>query len=122
MSQFKGGCLCGACRFEYHGDVRFSIQCYCRDCQHATGAGHAPQMVVDRSRLRTEGPFKTYHSKAASGHALAFTFCAECGSPLVKSTTRMPDAIAIYAGALDDPSIYTRGNDVFEDRRHDWDS
>ena len=52
---------------------------------------------------------------------LEFIFCRDCGSPLLKATSRMPDAIAIYAGALDDPALFERGKDVFEAGRQPWD-
>ena len=122
MSHYLSGrCLCGACQFDYTGEISFTLQCYCRDCQHVTGAGHAPQMMVRRDALMTKGPTKTYRQRADSGSMLEFIFCRDCGSPLLKATSRMPDAIAIYAGALDDPALFERGKDVFEAGRQPWD-
>ena len=36
----KGGCYCGAIRYEFEGDVTATFQCHCRECQYFTG-GHA---------------------------------------------------------------------------------
>lgn len=122
MSQYLSGrCLCGACQFDYSGAIHATVQCYCRDCQHVTGAGHAPQMMVTRHALMTKGPTKTRRRKADSGAMLEFIFCRDCGSPLLKATSRKPDAIAIYAGALDDPTLFERGEDVYLNRRQAWD-
>ena len=117
----SGGCLCGASRFSFEGDAKFSIQCFCRDCQHVSGGGHLPQLGVDRAVLTRSGPIKTYQAASDSGSTLGFHFCAECGSPLLKTTTRAPDLIFVYPGALDDPSIFEPGQNVFEGSRQPWD-
>ena len=41
----KGGCYCGAIRYEFEGDVTASFQCHCRECQYITG-GHANPVYV----------------------------------------------------------------------------
>jgi len=57
----KGGCLCGAIRYQISGSPHFVSQCSCKDCQEATGTGHhrrrcsrdqlavtgAPQSIID---------------------------------------------------------------------------
>lgn len=78
-------------------------------------------MMVARDQLMTKGPTKTFRKRADSGSMLEFIFCRDCGAPLLKATSRMPDTIAIYAGALDDPGLYARGEDVFEEGRQPWD-
>lgn len=117
----SGGCLCGASRFQFTGAPKFAIQCFCRDCQHVSGGGHLPQMAVDRAALTQTGPIKTYAATAVSGNTLGFHFCADCGSPLLKTTTRAPDLVFVYPGALDDPALYEPGRDVFETSRQPWD-
>ena len=47
----SGGCLCKKVRYEASDDVVNSIQCYCRDCQHMSGGGNAPQFAVKRKGL-----------------------------------------------------------------------
>ena len=116
-----GGCLCGASRFQFEGAPKFAIQCFCRDCQHVSGGGHLPQLAIDRAVLTRSGPIKTYEAASDSGSTLGFHFCGACGSPLLKTTTRAPDLVFIYPGALDDPSIYEPGKNVFEASRQVWD-
>ena len=43
----KGGCYCGAVRYEFEGDVTATFQCHCRECQYFTG-GHANLMFTAR--------------------------------------------------------------------------
>jgi hypothetical protein len=40
----KGGCLCGASRFEIIGEGEFTIQCYCRAASTSQAAGICPNM------------------------------------------------------------------------------
>ena len=60
----KGGCLCGRSRCEIDGEISFSIQCYCRDCQHLSGGDHAPQFAVKCSGAVKSGPLKTFTIKS----------------------------------------------------------
>ena len=62
----KGGCYCGAIRYEFEGDVTATFQCHCRECQFFTG-GHASAAYVlpqDKFTFIThqsiEGTYKTY--------------------------------------------------------------
>jgi len=122
MSSTKtGGCLCGKVRYEASNEAVHAIQCYCRDCQHMSGGGNAPQLAVRRDRVTRSGPLKTYTLKADSGNDVEFGFCGECGSPIYKTTTMAPDLIFFFAGSLDDPSTFEPRAKVYEDRRQPWD-
>ena len=117
----KGRCLCGASEFEFIGKMKFAIRCFCTDCQHVSGGGHLPQAGVSSEGWQQSGPIKTFEKAADSGSTLGFSFCGECGSPLFKTTSKMPDTVFVMAGALED----ARGADfsarVFEERRAAWD-
>ncbi len=117
----EGGCLCGASRYRVAGEPKFSIRCFCRDCQRATGGGHAPSLAVQRDAVTQSGPIKVHERKSASENDLRFLFCGECGSPLLKTTTFAPDLMFIYAGSLDYPETVTIDRNVYEDSRQPWD-
>jgi hypothetical protein len=117
----KSGCLCGASRFEIIGEGEFTIQCYCRDCQHVSGGGNLPQYVVKRNAVRMTGPIKTHCRKSEAGNDLMIGFCSDCGSPLFKTTSRASDKTFVTAGALDDPTIFSDSKRVYEDSRQPWD-
>ena len=122
MDEITGRCLCGATRYSANGPPKFSIVCYCTDCQKVTGAGHAPQLAVQSSGLDVKGPLRTHRAKADSGNDLAFQFCGDCGSPVIKSSSRMTDTVFVYAGSLDDPTLFQNPNPIFEDSRLPWDT
>ncbi len=119
--EITGRCLCGATRYRVPGPGRFGIICYCSDCQRATGTGNAPQLAVSAADLHVDGPLKTYERKASSGSDLKFQFCGDCGSPLVKTTSRATELAFLYAGTLDQPDAFSDPKLVFEVSRQSWD-
>lgn len=117
-----GGCLCGASRFAFAGQPKFAIKCYCRDCQHVSGGGHAPQIAVARADAEHWGLTKVFNATSDKGNALEFGFCGECGSPLYKTTEMARDLIFFYVGALDNPAAIPQAKPVFEDSKQPWDN
>ena len=51
----EGGCLCGAVRYETTAKPVSAIHCYCRQCQHITGAGHASQFALPSASVTLRG-------------------------------------------------------------------
>ena len=121
MTEYSGGCLCGATRYKITESPRFAITCFCTDCQRATGGGHAPQFAVGKDAVSLTGPLKHHTAKSDAGNDLAFGFCGACGSPITKSTTAAADLLLLYAGSLDDPSVMPMPKPVFESSRQAWD-
>jgi len=121
MPIHQGGCLCGATRYRTETDPQFSFTCYCRDCQHVSGGGHAPQVAFPRESVTVEGPLKVFHGLSDKGNALEFGFCGDCGAPLTKTTEMAPKLVFVYAGSLDDPALFTAPKQVFESSRQPWD-
>ena len=117
----KGQCLCGTSKFASDGEIKFAIKCFCRDCQHVSGGGHLPQLGVAAQGFASTGPIKTYHQLSDAGSDLGFSFCADCGSPLFKTTSKATDLVFIMAGAVDEPHDFDVGQDVFEASRQAWD-
>lgn len=118
----KGRCLCGASGFEFHGVAAFAIRCFCRDCQHVSGGGHLPQMGVSAEGFMHFGKVKLFTKPSDAGNELGFSFCADCGAPLFKTTSKMPDTVFVYPGALDAPPDADFSQAVFETSRAVWDS
>lgn len=63
-SSRAGGCLCGKVRYQAAGEPVHAIQCFCRDCQHMSGGGNAPQLSVMRDTVSMSGPIRTYGLKS----------------------------------------------------------
>lgn len=117
----KGKCLCGGSEYNFVGEVKFAIQCYCRDCQQISGGGHLPQLAVPSDQFVPLGKIKTYRTKSEAGNTVEVSFCGECGSPMFKSTSKIPDVRFLCAGSLAEDLVDTPFQKVFEDCRRVWD-
>ena len=117
----SGGCLCGAVRYECAADAQFSIMCCCRQCQHISGAGHAPQFALPREAVALSGPVQVYAMRADSGNDVTTAFCATCGSPMYKTSSGFAQFMFFHAGTMDDPSAYQPQQVVWARGRHAWD-
>ncbi|MGX5664723.1 GFA family protein [Rhizobium daejeonense] len=96
---YRGGCLCGAIRFEATGAAEKPHTCSCKFCQRHTGALTASWVEFSRENVAwtgSGGAPSTYRSSEYSSRA----FCPSCGSSL---------------GALDDESVVALLIGTFDD-------
>ena len=102
-----GGCLCGAIAYEMATPPVRSTICYCKFCQRATGSAMMILPVLAKSdfALTRGSPQVHTHISEGSGKAIHMHFCATCSSKLYVTLERFPDAVGLYVGSLDDPSL-----------------
>ena len=74
---FRGGCLCGAIRYEITAEPLFGGHCQCRDCQHESGGGHTSFMAFPSDAVKLTGTPRFYESKADSGNTMGRGFCPD---------------------------------------------
>ncbi|WP_037389444.1 GFA family protein [Sinorhizobium americanum] len=117
----KGGCLCGAIRYEAQGAPIYSGFCHCLDCQRATGTGHSCYMIFSRGDVAYTGELRAYAKSAESGNVSIRHFCPTCGSQIFASGLPDDDRWTVFAGTLDDPSLFEPTNAVFARSRPHWD-
>ncbi len=115
-----GGCLCGALRYEARGEPQFAGFCFCADCRKASGAGCMPFMGFPASAVRTSGTSVQFRSKAANGGEAVRNFCPACGGLVFGGIVGESASHTIYAGSLDDPSVFRPTVAVFTRSRPDW--
>jgi hypothetical protein len=98
------------------------VNCHCRDCQRAGGAGYAPTVVMPKAAVRLSGAQPAVHEvSSASGATATRAFCGSCGSPLFASSSARADVVGIRAGSLDDPSWFRPTADVWTASAQPWD-
>jgi len=117
----KGGCSCGAIRYEVTADPMMTGLCQCINCQKDSGTGHATLMMFPKAAIKMTGAAKEHQRKADSGSTVTRGFCPNCGSPVYGKTSGMPDGMAIHAGSLDDPGEFSPQFVVYAKRGHAWD-
>lgn len=121
-SEFSGGCACGAVRYQCTCTAVAMLNCHCRDCQRAGGAGFSPTVIVHRSEFRiVKGQPRYFNREAESGAVARRAFCGDCGSPLFASSSAHPEFVGIRAGSLDDPGWFRPGADVWTCSAQPWD-
>jgi hypothetical protein len=116
-----GGCLCGAVRYEYEGEVGPASYCHCADCRRCTGSAFNIGVRAEARRFRVlRGSPKAFTKTGDSGNELTRHFCPECGSPLYTSSPHHPDSYYLKAGCLDDPTIVRATHQSWAKSRIPW--
>lgn len=97
----KGGCQCGAVRYEMGGVPHVFYFCHCRECQRQTSSAFGQSLRVRRSDLTIEGSLKSVFRSSASGRRREGRFCPDCGVRIVHCSAGS-DMVNIKAGTLDE--------------------
>ena len=116
-----GGCACGSVRYETDADPMIMLNCHCRECQRASGSAYAAIMVVPKAAVQLRGEPRFHKVTDDSGNAVERGFCSNCGSPVMLKLERLPDALGLLAGSLDDPSQFKPTMDIFTASAQPWD-
>ena len=105
MREIRGGCLCGAIRYQSTSEPCKMIASDCRHCQKDPGAAISISVGVDGNTLKVKGTRPSiYEDTKASGSVVLRSFCPECGTPLFSESDQDPGMIYVKAATLDDPS------------------
>ncbi|WP_206858243.1 GFA family protein [Lysobacter changpingensis] len=115
-----GRCLCGAAQYRSPGPALFSCVCHCRDCQRASGTGGVPVLGVDKTSFASSGPIRQSITQGGSGQPAIRNFCTQCGSLLFGTPQSAPGFVTIYAGSLDDPTLFEPREALFVGQRPPW--
>jgi hypothetical protein len=98
---WKGGCLCGAVRYEARVSTSENWYCHCRMCQKSSGSAVSTSAIIPKAQLHMiRGEPKFYQSSKFVERG----FCADCGSPLFFRPTN-EGWISILSGTLDNPEL-----------------
>jgi hypothetical protein len=120
-AKIGGGCACGAVRYEIAADPQFQGQCQCRDCQRATGTGHADGLGFPENAVALVGTLSFYEVVGDSGKTVSRGFCPKCGSPVLWKFAVNPGVAVITAGSLDDPGVFKPQAVLYASQGHAWD-
>ena len=118
--RFTGGCLCGALRYEARGAPVNAGYCYCGDCRKASGSGFMPFMGFAAEAVTFSGAVRRFTSRAAHGGPSDRNFCAVCGSLVFGGVLGESTSFTVYAGSLDDASLFQPRFAIFGARRPAW--
>lgn len=97
----KGGCHCGAVRYEASKGASRHALCHCEDCRKSAGAPVVGWAIFELGDITvTKGAPKV---RASSEHGRRH-FCADCGAGLFYTNDVIfPGLIDVQSATLDDP-------------------
>ncbi len=102
----RGGCYCGALRYEADGEPIMKGQCHCRECQYISGGSVNVFMAMPEAGFRyTAGEPKRF-TRSDLENPVTREFCAECGTHVVTRAPGLAGAVILKVGSLDDPSVF----------------
>ena len=112
----KGGCACGAVRFEARGAPKFVSNCHCRDCRRATGAAFSTWVGYDSGNVSWQGE-RSLHT---SSPTVQRGFCNRCGTPLSYSGKQWATETHLLIGTFDSPDNLVPTSDTFTAEKLSW--
>jgi hypothetical protein len=116
----RGGCLCGAVRFEVSADPIGARACWCRLCQRLAAGSATVNAIFAAEAVTITGETRDYVSIAESGARMHRRFCPACGTPLFSASETRPHLLIIRAGALDDPEIAAPQSSIWVAEAPSW--
>ena len=119
MTEWAGGCACGAVRYLLKGDPYDAGWCHCRTCQLNSGAPamvFASVAVDDFAFTAGEERVKRFES-SGFGHRL---FCGDCGTPLLMQVNHQPETLDFSVATLDSPERVPPAFHIFDASRIAW--
>jgi len=98
----KGGCFCGAIRYEAGGTPFDETVCHCSICRRTAGAPFVAWFSVLSSEFRfLQGTPARYRSSDKATR----TFCPRCGTQLTFQHDDRLEEIDVTTCSLDDPEL-----------------
>ena len=97
---YKGGCLCGAVRFEITGGIRNIVYCHCSQCRKAQGSAFATNGIVQAGDFRILAGLDGLTAYESSPGKIKY-FCKTCGSPIMSKSASRPDQVRIRLGTVE---------------------
>ena len=116
----KGGCLCGAVRFELRQPFKIIHHCHCSRCRKGRAAAHASNGISDIPDLRfIQGEQHISKFRLQDAQFFGQWFCSKCGSPTPRIDAGRNIAITPM-GALDDAAICEAADHIYVGSKAAW--
>jgi len=98
----KGGCFCGAIRYEAAGASFHETNCHCSICRRTTAAPFVTWFTVPRCQFRLVEGTPTRFKSTPKGTR---SFCPRCGTQLTFEHEDASGEIDVTTCSLDDPEL-----------------
>jgi hypothetical protein len=112
----RGGCLCGAVRYEGTGEPFNVTHCHCEDCRKSAGA----PFVTWASFRRDSFQFTKGKPREVAWAGRIRSFCPMCGSALTFMSRPDADEIDVTVATFDEPEAVTPADHIWIEDRMPW--
>jgi hypothetical protein len=114
----KGGCQCGAVRYQVNGTPQHVALCHCGDCRKSAGAPMVAWAAFAEAEFAlTHGELTTFNSSGSSMRS----FCPKCGTGIAyRNEEFLPGIVDIQSVTLDDPDALPAGAHIQVAERISW--
>jgi hypothetical protein len=102
----RGGCLCGAVRFELDERPTHAGYCHCTRCQRRTGTAASAQARIDGRNLRLTAGAESLGAWRHPDGGFEKCFCTRCGAHLFSRNPEDLTQMSVRMAAFDsDPGV-----------------
>lgn len=120
MTDYEGGCQCGAVRYVATVDKLVAYACHCRECQKQSASAFGISVPVSSADFRIEGALKCYCRPTDIGTHTDCWFCETCGTRLYHQGVEAPEWIAIKGGSLDHADLLKPAAHIWVRSKQPW--
>ncbi len=115
----RGGCLCGAVRFEIDLPSKWCAHCHCSMCRRAHGAGYVTWVGFesDHFNLKTGDHHLAWYESSTGARR---GFCGTCGSTMLFESEHWPGETHVALACIHEPIDRKPRVNAFFDAHVDW--
>lgn len=117
--EVRASCLCGQVRLRATLPSKWVAHCHCSYCRRAHGAAFVTWVGFASDRLVIEAEGRQPHWYESSPGARR-GFCANCGTPMLFTSTRWPGEVHVARALIAEPLDREPSAHVFWDTHVPW--
>jgi len=118
---YKGGCYCGAIKFEITSAISNIIFCHCSECRKLQGSAFATNGVVESKSFNLLKGNNDLTEHKLSNTQTRF-FCKHCGSPIKSENTKVPNKVRVRLGTIDSDILEKPQAHIFIASKANWEN
>lgn len=115
----RGGCLCGAIKYQLTKPLATFYFCHCEQCRKVTGSGFAANIITETDGIEWLSGAELLNHYEHPSREFSKTFCTQCGSGL-PHINKSKTALVVPAGSLDQPPNIKPAANLFTDEQAEW--
>lgn len=100
-TDYSGSCACGAVSVRIEGEPAGPYQCFCKQCQRASGGGPATFVMAAKDKVTIEGDVASFGEGTESGNSASRSFCPKCGTAVYSEPAKSPGAIMVKLSMIE---------------------